>query len=75
MAIGFALAAAILIAGPVTGGAVNPARAIGPMLAAGRFTDWWAYLLGGLVGGTAAVSFYDRVLRPGLPPSEAGGKR
>jgi hypothetical protein len=22
---------------------VNPARAIGPMIAAGKFTDWWVY--------------------------------
>ena len=30
LAIGFALAAAILISGPLTGAEVNPARAIGP---------------------------------------------
>ena len=44
VAIGFALAAAIFIAGPVSGGAVNPARALGPMLVSGKFTDWWIYL-------------------------------
>ena len=44
MAIGAALAVAIVIAGPVSGAGVNPARAIGPMILAGQFTDWWAYL-------------------------------
>jgi len=32
LAIGFALAAGVFIAGPISGGAVNPARALGPML-------------------------------------------
>ena len=41
LAIGLTLAAAILISGPLTGAEVNPARAIGPMIVAGKFTDWW----------------------------------
>lgn len=32
IAIGFALACGVLVAGPVSGGAANPARALGPML-------------------------------------------
>jgi len=41
VAIGSALAAAILISGPVSGAAVDPARALGPMILTGRFTDRW----------------------------------
>jgi len=37
MAIGAGLAVAIMIAGPVSGAGVNPARAIGPMILAGQF--------------------------------------
>ena len=44
MAIGAALAVAIVISGPVSGAGVNPARAIGPMILAGQVSDWWAYL-------------------------------
>jgi len=33
-----------VIAGPVSGAGVNPARAIAPMILAGQFSDWWAYL-------------------------------
>ena len=33
-----------MISGPVSGAGVNPARVIGPMILAGHFTDWWAYL-------------------------------
>lgn len=40
------LASAILISGPISGAGVNPARAIGPMILTGKFTDWWAYLMG-----------------------------
>jgi len=35
IAAGFALAFAVFIAGPVTGGAVKPVRALGPMLSTG----------------------------------------
>ena len=64
IAIGFALAGAIFVSGPVSGGAVNPARALGPMLVAGTFTDWWIYLFGPVIGATAAVGVH-RVLEGG----------
>src|SRR5271169_3623809 len=69
MAIGAALAVAIEISGPVSGAGVNPARAIGPMILAGQFTDWWAYLTAPLAGGVAAVALYDRCLRAGSTPA------
>ncbi len=62
IAVGFALAVGVFIAGPVTGGAVNPVRALGPMLIAGDLTSVWLYLLGPLVGGVSAAFLYDRVL-------------
>ena len=68
-AIGAALAIAILIAGPVSGAGVNPARAIGPMIVAGTFTDWWAYLIAPIVAGVLAVATYDRILRKTDVPS------
>jgi glycerol uptake facilitator-like aquaporin len=40
MAVGAALAVAIVISGPVSGAGVNPAWAIGPMILAGQFPDW-----------------------------------
>jgi MIP family channel proteins len=68
LAIGFSLSVAILISGPLTGAGVNPARAIGPMIPAGRFTDWFAYLAGPLLGGTAAVWLYNRIISQGTQP-------
>ncbi|MCW2760901.1 MAG: Aquaporin [Marmoricola sp.] len=69
MAIGAALAAAILISGPLTGAGVNPARSIGPMIVAGKFTDWWVYLLAPILGGIVAATVYDRFLRSGKQPT------
>jgi Major intrinsic protein len=71
--LGLAIAVAIVISGPVSGAGANPARAIGPMILAGQFSDWWAYLTAPLAGGVAAVTLYDRFLRAELrrPPMAA----
>ncbi|MEU8821339.1 aquaporin [Actinoplanes sp. NPDC048796] len=65
LAIGTALGVAILISGPITGAGVNPARALGPMLIAGRLTDWWAYIVGPLIGGIAGAALWS--LMPATP--------
>ncbi len=70
-AIGFTLAVGILIAGPLTGGALNPARALGPMIVAGKLTDYWAYIAGPIVGAMAAAILYSTLLIGGEEPSEA----
>jgi aquaporin Z/aquaporin NIP len=62
LAVGFALACGVFIAGPVTGGAVNPARALGPMIVAGQFTSAWVYVLGPIVGGGLTALLYDRFI-------------
>ena len=62
IAVGFALAVGVFIAGPVTGGAVNPVRALGPMLVAGDLTSAWLYILGPIIGGLLAALLYDRFM-------------
>jgi glycerol uptake facilitator-like aquaporin len=69
VAIGAALAVAIVISGPVSGAGVNPARAIGPMILADQFPDWWTYLTAPLAGGAIAVALYNRFLRAGNTPA------
>jgi len=60
--VGAAVLMGILTVGPVTGAAFNPARALGPALAANAWTSHWLYWIGPLVGGGAAALAYDRFL-------------
>lgn len=71
LAVGLALAVGVMIGGPVTGGAVNPARALGPMIVAGNFTAFWVYIVGPVVGGVIAALVYDKFLADAVVPEEA----
>jgi len=52
--IGLTLLAAMLVAGPLTGAALNPARAFGPALVAGAWHGQAVYWIGPLAGGGVA---------------------
>jgi MIP family channel proteins len=69
IAVGFALAVGVFIAGPVTGGSVNPARSLGPMLVAGDLTSVWLYILGPIIGGVLGALLYDRFMAQTEVPS------
>lgn len=60
--IGMTLAADILIAGPLTGGAANPARALGPAIASGSFGSLWVYWVGPIIGALLAGFVYQYLL-------------
>jgi glycerol uptake facilitator-like aquaporin len=62
--IGLAIAMDILIGGPLTGAAMNPARAFGPALFAGAWTNHWVYWIGPLLGGAAGGLLYNSIFRP-----------
>lgn len=68
LAVGFALASGVFIAGPVTGGAVNPVRALGPMLVTWQFTAVWVYILAPITGGVLAALLYDRFISQAEAP-------
>lgn len=70
MCIGFALAACVLVAGPVSGGAANPARALGPMIVALKFPSLLSYVVGPIVGGVLAAVVYDKLIGPTTAPDE-----
>ena len=57
-AIGMTVTACILMFGVLTGGSVNPARTIGPAVAAGVYDGITVYLVAQLVGGTLAGLLY-----------------
>ena len=45
----------IIMGGALTGAAFNPARALGPMVATGNFSDAWLYLAAPIVGAIVAA--------------------
>jgi MIP family channel proteins len=58
LAIGMTLTFNILMGGALTGAPFNPARALGPMVATGRFTDAWLYLVAPVVGAIVAAAVH-----------------
>jgi len=58
-AIGAVYTLGILVAGPFTGGALNPARAFGPALVTSHWNSQGIYWVGPLAGGFLAGLIYD----------------
>ncbi|MGB2710710.1 MAG: aquaporin [Conexibacter sp.] len=69
LGIGIALGVAVMIFGPATGAGLNPARWLGPAIASGEFSDFWIYILGPVIGATAAALGYRAIVleQRGLP--------
>lgn len=59
LAIGLTITVDILIGGPVTGAAMNPARAFGPALASQNWANHFVWWIGPLLGGILAGLVYD----------------
>jgi len=57
--IGLSITLGILVAGPLTGAALNPARAFGPALASTHWANHGVYWVGPLAGGFVAGLLYD----------------
>jgi len=63
LGIGLAVLADVLVAGNLTGAAMNPARAFGPMIAAGFYPSYWyIYVVGPIIGGVVAGLVYRYVI-------------
>lgn len=60
--VGVALLAIVLAIGPATGAAVNPARALGPAIAAANMFGQAVYWIGPILGAVAAAQVWDRML-------------
>ncbi|MCL6482534.1 MAG: aquaporin [Firmicutes bacterium] len=58
---GLAVGAAVLVASPYTGGALNPARALGPALAGGFWAAHGVFWVGPLAGGVLAGWLHDQL--------------
>ena len=58
IAIGLSLIGCILMGGPLTRASFNPARTLGPAIAAGNYADLWLYFVGPCVGSVLATLLY-----------------
>jgi MIP family channel proteins len=61
IAIGGTVGLDALFGGPVTGASMNPARSLGPALAAGEWRDFWVYVAGPLAGASLGALAYQLV--------------
>ncbi len=81
LGVGLVVVFDVLAAGPLTGAAMNPARAFGPELVSGTWAAAWAYWVGPIAGALIASLVYRyffqtppaTALQPPAPP--AGGAR
>lgn len=68
--IGLSVTCIVVVLGPLTGAAVNPARAFGPDATAALFggdvhwAQFPAYVIGSVLGALAAAVVYDVIARP-----------
>ncbi|MDE2992524.1 MAG: aquaporin [Chloroflexota bacterium] len=60
-AIGMVVGACILIAGPLTGASLNPARNFGPTLVSMFWDNWWVYWVGPIIGGAIGGLLYSNL--------------
>jgi len=63
-AIGGVVTLVSLVAGPISGGSMNPARSLGPALVSGRIDPVWIYLVAPIVGALVGVAGC-RAVNPG----------
>ena len=60
--IGLTVTLDILMGGPISGAAMNPARHLGPALLGGGLSNIWIYWVGPVVGGVLAALVYHNTL-------------
>ncbi|MFT5206864.1 MAG: aquaporin TIP [Candidatus Omnitrophota bacterium] len=60
--IGLTVTLGILVGGPISGAAMNPARHLGPAIFGGGLGSAWLYTLGPIIGGVIAAFVYEQVI-------------
>ena len=73
MAVGFVVAADILVIGPLTGASMNPARSFGPAVASGVYEAQLLYWFAPITGAVVASLLYEFLfMRRGREPVDHG---
>ncbi|MGH2769041.1 MAG: MIP/aquaporin family protein [Actinomycetota bacterium] len=71
LAVGAVTTFSMLVGATFTGGAMNPARWLGPALAAGQFGNWAVWIAGPLVGALLGSLLYETFFLEPAPALEA----
>jgi aquaporin NIP len=74
IAIGGTVALGALVGGPVSGASMNPARSLGPALAAGELGALWIYLLAPLLGAALGAVTYQLLRGEAPDPANPRGE-
>uniref|UniRef100_A0A7N0UZ85 Uncharacterized protein n=1 Tax=Kalanchoe fedtschenkoi TaxID=63787 RepID=A0A7N0UZ85_KALFE len=61
MAVGSAVCITSILAGPVSGGSMNPARTLGPALVSSEYKGLWVYLVGPVMGTLMGAWSYNLI--------------
>jgi aquaporin Z len=69
--VGLVVVIDVLVGGPLTGAAMNPARAFGPELVGGMWASAWAYWVGPIAGALIAALIYRFFLQSPAPAAQA----
>ncbi|XVE55505.1 hypothetical protein DITRI_Ditri03aG0164000 [Diplodiscus trichospermus] len=64
VAIGVTLLFNVIIAGPITGASMNPARSFGPAVVAGVYKNIWVFIVAPILGAMAAALMYSILRAP-----------
>ncbi|MED6119190.1 hypothetical protein PIB30_009589 [Stylosanthes scabra] len=80
VAVGSSVSIASIVAGPISGGSMNPARSLGPAIATSSYKGIWVYFVGPITGALLGVWSYGVVQDidnkpPPPPPSALLGQR
>ncbi|XP_057757210.1 aquaporin NIP2-1-like [Arachis stenosperma] len=58
VAVGSSVSIASIVAGPISGGSMNPARSLGPAIATASYKSIWVYFVGPIIGALLGVWSY-----------------
>ncbi|XP_072979006.1 aquaporin NIP1-1-like [Typha angustifolia] len=61
LAVGATILLNVLIAGPISGASMNPARSLGPAIVADRYDAIWVYIVGPICGTVAGAWAYNLI--------------